>query len=72
MVGDRRHDIEGAVANGVTSVGVAWGFAADGELQAAGADHVVTSVAELGRLLTGAPTGGLSVAANDARAGARN
>lgn len=49
MVGDRRHDIAGAAANGVTSVGVAWGFAADGEL--AGADHVVASVAELGRLL---------------------
>ena len=72
MVGDRRHDIEGAAANGVTSVGVAWGFAADGELVAAGADHVVASVAELGRLLTGAPTGGLSATANDARAGARN
>jgi phosphoglycolate phosphatase len=52
MVGDRRHDIEGAAANGVTSVGVAWGFAADGELLAAGADHVVSSVAELGRLLS--------------------
>lgn len=53
MVGDRRHDIEGAAANGIASVGVAWGFAADGELAAAGADHVVVSVAELGRLLAG-------------------
>lgn len=53
MVGDRRHDIEGAAANGVTSVGVAWGFAADGELLAAGADHVVGSVAELASLLRG-------------------
>ena len=52
MVGDRRHDIEGATVNGVTSVGVAWGFAADGELAAAGADHVVSSVAELGQLLS--------------------
>jgi len=72
MVGDRRHDIEGAAANGVTSVGVAWGFAADGELLAAGADHVVGSVAELGRLLTGARTGGLSADPNDLRAGARH
>jgi len=56
MVGDRRHDIEGAAANGVTSIGVAWGFAADGELVAAGADHVVASVAELGGLLAAATT----------------
>ncbi|WP_165372697.1 HAD-IA family hydrolase [Pengzhenrongella frigida] len=53
MVGDRRHDIEGAAQNGVTSVGVAWGFAVDGELLAAGADHVVESVAELASLLWG-------------------
>jgi len=57
MVGDPSHDIEGAAANGVTSVGVAWGFAADGELVAAGADYVVASVAELGRLLLGLPDG---------------
>ena len=61
MVGDRRHDIAGAAANGVVSVGVAWGFAADGEL--AGADHVVASVAELGRLL-GALAGHELVAAH--------
>jgi phosphoglycolate phosphatase len=53
MVGDRRHDIEGAHENGLAAVGVGWGFAADGELEAAGADHVVTTVAELRELLLG-------------------
>lgn len=51
MVGDRLHDIEGARANGLAAIGVSWGFAADGELEAAGAAAVVHSAAELGRLL---------------------
>ncbi|WP_417219409.1 HAD hydrolase-like protein [Arthrobacter sp.] len=51
MVGDRMHDIEGARANALQSIGVAWGFAADGELEAAGAAAVVHSPAELGGLL---------------------
>ena len=40
MVGDRHHDVEGGRANGC-SIGVTWGFGPDGELEAAGADHVV-------------------------------
>ena len=51
MVGDRRHDIEGAHENGLVAIGVGWGFAADGELEAAGADHVVETVDELRSLL---------------------
>ncbi|GAA1363569.1 HAD family hydrolase [Arthrobacter rhombi] len=51
MVGDRLHDIEGARANGLAAVGVSWGFAAAGELEAAGAVAVVHSADELGRLL---------------------
>lgn len=51
MVGDRRHDIEGAAANGLASIGVEWGFAADGELAAAGADHIAATVDDLARLL---------------------
>lgn len=47
MVGDRRHDVEGAAANGLDCIGVAWGFASDGELAAAGAAAVVGSAAEL-------------------------
>jgi phosphoglycolate phosphatase len=51
MVGDRRHDVEGARANGCTSVAVAWGFAEPGELDRHPPDHLVASVAELGALL---------------------
>jgi phosphoglycolate phosphatase len=51
MVGDRRHDIDGARANGLAGVGVAWGFAAPGELEAAGAAAVVHSADELLGLL---------------------
>ena len=35
MVGDRSHDIEGAMANGVPAIGVGWGYAEPGELAAA-------------------------------------
>ena len=51
MVGDRKYDILGAKANGVASLGVRYGYAAPGELEAAGADFVVQSVEELSRLL---------------------
>jgi phosphoglycolate phosphatase len=47
MVGDRRHDVHGAHANGVPCIGISWGFAADGELAAAGAFAVVDTVGEL-------------------------
>ena len=53
MVGDRRHDIDGAHENGLAAIGVGWGFAADGELVAAGADRIVATVAELRALLLG-------------------
>lgn len=53
MVGDRRHDVEGAVANGIPCIGVAWGFAADGELDDAGAAVVVRSADELLEVLRG-------------------
>ena len=32
MVGDRSHDVEGAIANGVPAIGVGWGYAEPGEL----------------------------------------
>jgi phosphoglycolate phosphatase len=51
MVGDRRHDVDGAHENGLAAVGVGWGFAADGELEIAGADHLVATVVELRALL---------------------
>jgi phosphoglycolate phosphatase len=35
MVGDRRHDIEGAAEHGIPTIGVAWGYAEPGELDGA-------------------------------------
>lgn len=51
MVGDRRFDIEGAKEYHIASVGVAYGYAAPGELSAAGADVIVESVEGLGEAL---------------------
>lgn len=47
MVGDRAQDVAGAAANGLDCIGVGWGFALDGELQAAGAAAVVHSTRDL-------------------------
>ena len=51
MIGDRRFDICGAKKHGVTSVGVRFGFADEGELEQAGADYIVDSVKEMEQLL---------------------
>ncbi|WP_026554844.1 HAD hydrolase-like protein [Arthrobacter sp. 35W] len=47
MVGDRHQDVRGATANNLPCIGVDWGFAAPGELGAAGAIAVVGTAAEL-------------------------
>jgi phosphoglycolate phosphatase len=47
MVGDRRHDIEAAHANGLLGVGVLWGYGSRAELEAAGADTLVESMEQL-------------------------
>jgi phosphoglycolate phosphatase len=47
MVGDRRHDVEAAHANGLRCVGVLWGIGDEAELRAAGADPIVRDPAEL-------------------------
>lgn len=47
MIGDRRQDIKGAKACGISSLGVYYGFAEPGELEAAGADYVVQDMEEL-------------------------
>ena len=51
MVGDRKFDVEGAKAHGLTSVGVSFGYASAGELEAAGADYIVDTVLELEAIL---------------------
>ncbi len=47
MVGDRRHDIEGARKVGIVSVGVLYGFGSRTELAAAGADRIAETVPEV-------------------------
>lgn len=51
MVGDRKFDVEGAKAFGIISIGVRYGYANEGELEAAGATHIVQTVEELETLL---------------------
>ncbi len=51
MIGDRIYDVEGAVSNGIFSVGVKYGFAEEGELEGAGSVLIVEDVAELSSLL---------------------
>jgi phosphoglycolate phosphatase len=46
-VGDRRFDIEGAHAHGLTAVGATWGIGSELELRAAGADVLCATPAEL-------------------------
>ncbi len=51
MIGDRRHDVVGAQANSVASIGVLWGYGSRRELEAAGAGRMCSSVAALPRCL---------------------
>ena len=50
MVGDRHHDIDGARANGVKSVGILYGYGSRAELEEAGADYIAETVADLRNL----------------------
>ena len=47
MVGDRRHDVAGAHANGLEAIGVLWGYGSRAELEEAGAEVLVASMSEL-------------------------
>ncbi|GAB4085923.1 HAD family hydrolase [Myceligenerans cantabricum] len=51
MVGDREHDVHAASANGLPTIGAAWGYGAPGELEEAGAGVVVGSPGALRELL---------------------
>lgn len=51
MVGDRAHDVRGAVAHGVLPIGVLWGYGAREELTAAGATVLCAQPAMLTALL---------------------
>ena len=50
MVGDRMHDIIGAQANSLRSIGVLWGYGSRTELEQAGADALARHPSELPRL----------------------
>ena len=51
MIGDREHDIIGAKANGLASIGVLYGYGDREEHEAAGADHIMETVEELKKYL---------------------
>ena len=51
MIGDRKFDIQGAKAYGLTGVGVRFGFAPEGELEAEGARLIAETVEELTQML---------------------
>ena len=53
MVGDRHHDIDGAKAVGLASVGVLYGYGDREEHETAGAGAIAESVAELREYLFG-------------------
>lgn len=51
LVGDRLHDVEGAHENGISCIGVTFGFGGRTELDSAGADKIVDDFDELTALL---------------------
>ena len=51
LVGDTKYDVEGAKLCGVPCIGVAYGYAAPGELEQAGAVAIVQDMDELLELL---------------------
>jgi phosphoglycolate phosphatase len=57
MVGDRRFDVEGAIAHGIDTIGAGWGYGSAGELREAGAwaiaDHPADVVAIIARRVGG-------------------
>lgn len=53
LIGDTKYDVEGARRCGIPCIGVGYGYAAPGELKAAGADALAPDLAALRRLLLG-------------------
>ena len=51
MIGDRRHDVEGASEHGIRTVGVLHGYGSREEHEAAGAAYIVNDLNELRELL---------------------
>mgnify|MGYP000968900118 CR=1 FL=1 len=51
MIGDREHDIIGAKEMGLSSIGVLFGYGSRDELEGAGADFIVSTVEEIGKVV---------------------
>ena len=51
MIGDRRHDIEGAAKNGIDSMGVLYGYGSREELEEAGATYLAESPVNIAELI---------------------
>ena len=47
MIGDRSHDVVGARTNGMTAIGVLYGYGSEAELRDAGAHHICAAHSEL-------------------------
>lgn len=52
MVGDRKHDAIGAIDNGVTPLGILWGYGSQEELASAGVTYIYKKPKELNWLAT--------------------
>jgi len=51
MVGDRKHDIEGAAANGMDAIGVLYGYGSREELEQAGAAYLAETAEDILRFV---------------------
>lgn len=51
MIGDREHDIIGAIGCGVESIGVTFGYGSKEELENAWADHIAYRVEEIADII---------------------
>ncbi len=51
MIGDREHDVIGAIRNNMHIIGVSYGYGTEEELRSAGAEQIASSPDALGALL---------------------
>ena len=51
MIGDRKHDIDGAAANHLQSIGVLWGYGSKDELETANANYLCENIPEIAAII---------------------
>ncbi len=61
MIGDRYHDVVGALNNGFRAIGATWGYGTEDELLGAGADCLAATPGELPGLVEFAECGARAV-----------